>query len=174
MELFTRNAQEKDAEGIVQVHVDCLRRVCSAYYTEDTMQKWINAQSLQEYSSWIKSAAHFLVVANKDDDIFAFAHIGKCSHDTFSSEMDYEVHKLYVSPDVARRGIGKKLLKELERRVSNDGASGIALRSAMNAVSFYEACGYRYTVDSVAYVGEAEVECKYLEKVIVSSSNRIP
>ncbi len=99
-----RDAQEKDMEGILHVHADCLRRVCSRCYSEELMQKCIDAQGPQEYFSWLKAAAHFLVVTNEDDDIFALAYIGQCSHDTFSSDMDYEIYKLYVSPDVARRG----------------------------------------------------------------------
>ena len=165
-----RDAEEKDVEGIICM-VDCLQRVCSTYYTEDTMQKWIDAQSLQECSFWIKTAAHFLVVANENDDIFAFAYIGKCSPGTFSSSMDYELHKLYVSPDVMRKGIGRMLLEEVERRVRKDGAHGIALKSAMNAVSFYKACGYQHTVDSVGYAGQAAVKCRYFEKSFISSSN---
>lgn len=162
-----RDAQENDVNGIMQVHIDCLQSVCSTHYTKDQVQKWVNAQSRSEYSSWIKVAAHFLVVADKDDNIIAFAYIGKCSQEKFSPNMDYEVHKLYVSPAAGRRGIGRKLLEELERRVRNDGGTGIAIKSSMNAVQFYKACGYRWMgVDNVVRVGEALLECKHMEKLI--------
>ncbi len=75
-----------------------------------------------------------------DDNIFAFAYTGILSPEMCSSEMDFELHKLYMSPVVGRRGIGRKLLEELEKRVSNDGGNGIALKSSMNTVPFYEAC----------------------------------
>ena len=166
-ELFLRDAQEKDANGIMQVHVDGIQKVCSSKYSKDQVQKWVSAQSRSEYLSWITTAEHFLVVANKEDDIFGFAYVAKCSPDKFSSNMDFEVHKLYVSPAKARRGIGRKLLEELERRVSNDGGRGLAVKSSLNAVPFYEACGYQWTgVDDVVRVGEALLECSLLEKPI--------
>ena len=162
-----RDAQETDIDGIKQVHRTCFQQVCSTHYTEDVVQKWLNAE--RDYLSWIKSAVHFLIVADIDDTIFAFACVQKISPELYSPEIDFELHKLYVSPAAGRRGIGRKLLEELERRVSNDGGKGIAVKSSLNAVPFYEACGYRCTlpdVEHTGWAGEALVKYKSLEKSI--------
>lgn len=167
-----RDVQERDLDGIIQVHVSCIQQLCSLYYSEDVVQKWVNAQ--HEYSSWINDATHFLVVVDRDDNVVAFAYTGKPSTELSSSEMDFELYKLYVSPAMGRRGIGKRLIKEIEKRISNDGGNGIVLRSSMNALPFYEACGYRRVLtgmEHIACVGEARIEYKRLEKLISSNKN---
>ena len=164
-----RDAQERDLDGIMQVHLSCIQQLCSLYYSEDIVQKWVNAQ--HEYSSWIDEATHFLVVVDRDDNVVAFASAGTPSTELSSSKMAFELYKLYVSPAMGRRGIGKRLLKEIEKRVSNDGGNGIVLRSSMNALPFYEACGYRCVLTGIAHVGEARIEYKRLEKFLSSNKN---
>ncbi len=163
MELFIRDAQERDMDGVMQVHVNCIQRVCSSYYGAEMGQRQPWLLILDQYSKTLSCCG------DGDDNIFAFAYVGILSPEMCSSKMDFELHKLYVSPVVGRRGIGRKLLEELERRVSNDGGNGIALKSSMNAVPFYEACGYRCIpsdVELTAQVGEALIKYKRLEKLI--------
>ena len=54
-----------------------------------------------------------------------------------------EIQGLYVSPDVAGRGVGRKLLSTLEARARAHGLGSLSLTSSLNAVSFYERAGFK-------------------------------
>jgi GNAT superfamily N-acetyltransferase len=48
------------------------------------------------------------------------------------------VRNLYVDPDYARRGIGRRLLQEIMQMAGNE----LQLIALLNAVAMYEACGF--------------------------------
>ena len=163
-----RDAREADAEGIMRVHVDCILKLCSSHYSEERIQRWSSSQSLERYISFIKDESDFVVVTSKQDDtVLAFGHMGK-SREGFSGDINFEIFGFYVSPQVARRGVGKMLSAELERRALEQGARGIGVKSSLNAIPFYEACGFRQTAACGSCVGgrDVELECKPMEKVL--------
>lgn len=55
------------------------------------------------------------------------------------------IRKLAVHPSVARRGIGRHLVEDAERRAREAGCTRFIVRSSLNAVPFYESLGYRIT-----------------------------
>lgn len=59
-----------------------------------------------------------------------------------SSEGDH-ISALYVSPSYGRRGVGRRLLAELEAAVAQRGHVIVRLESSLNAVSFYAGLGYK-------------------------------
>ena len=163
-----RDAKENDIEGIMKVHIDCILELCSTHYTPDQIQKWRGAQSLQRYASFIKQDNSFIVVLDKKDcGVVAFGHMGKKSTEKFPAEIDFEVYGFYVSPSVCRRGIGRTLYQELERRAIEQGGCGIGVMSTLNAVPFYKACGFELMEElSLCYHGAGELECRLLKKCI--------
>lgn len=57
-----------------------------------------------------------------------------------------EIRRMRVRPDLQRRGIGRRLLEELESRASKLGFETLHLDTGTNqpwAIAFYEAAGYR-------------------------------
>ncbi|HVR69176.1 MAG TPA: GNAT family N-acetyltransferase [Verrucomicrobiae bacterium] len=55
------------------------------------------------------------------------------------------IRKLAVHPSVARRGIGRHMVEDAERRARDAGCRSFVVRSSLNAVPFYESLGYRIT-----------------------------
>jgi GNAT superfamily N-acetyltransferase len=53
-----------------------------------------------------------------------------------------EIRLCYVSPAVARSGVGRALLVAVERHASHWGIRTLALDSTLTARAFYERCGY--------------------------------
>lgn len=162
-----RDAKETDVEGIMQVHLDCIQKICCHHYTQHQVENWLKRQSLQRYTSFIKQNSDFIVVlannsqSGEDDPVIvAFAHMGKEVNGKFSSQVDLEVYGFYVSPNVSRRGVGKLLFRELERRALEQGGCGIGVISTLNAVPYYEACGFRGKGQQ--YHGE--LECTRMER----------
>ncbi|MEW6644793.1 MAG: GNAT family N-acetyltransferase [Pseudomonadota bacterium] len=55
-----------------------------------------------------------------------------------------ELEDLFVAPEVWRRGIGRELLAEAERRAAVIGAQSLHVVAGERARPFYEASGYRF------------------------------
>lgn len=53
------------------------------------------------------------------------------------------IRKLFVAPDLARRGLGRRLLAHVETAARAAGHHRFFLRAYLNAVPLYEGAGYR-------------------------------
>jgi putative acetyltransferase len=73
-------------------------------------------------------------VAEEDRVVVGFGELGQEAG---------EIQGLYVSPEVAGRGVGRRLLSTLEERARAYGLESLRLTSSLNAVSFYERAGFR-------------------------------
>ena len=71
-----------------------------------------------------------------------------------SSSNSDAIKYLYVSPESAGNGIGKLLMRELEKRARNCGCALLVLASSLNAVGFYESCGFYVKEQSSSMIGE--------------------
>lgn len=161
-----RDAKEADVEEIMQVHLDCIQKICCHHYSQHQVENWMRRQSLQRYTSFIKQSNDFVVVLAKDS-VVGFGHMGKVGKEVagkFSSQVDFEVYGFYVSPSVLRKGVGKQLYGELERRALEQGGHGIGVVSTLNAIPFYEACGFE--VLERYYHGDLQLECRCMQKVL--------
>ena len=56
---------------------------------------------------------------------------------------DAEISAIFVAPAAQRRGVGARLLSQLEARARALGFSRLRLTSTLNAEPFYTASGYR-------------------------------
>ena len=59
------------------------------------------------------------------------------------------IRKLAVHPAAARRGLGRHMVEDAERRAREAGCRSFVVRSSHNAVPFYERLGYRVTSHGV-------------------------
>ncbi len=102
-------------------------------------------------------------VAANDDAVVAFGHMGnQIEEKMFSSWVDLQVFGFYVSPDHPRKGVGKMLFGELERRGLEQGGCGIGVVSTLNAIPFYKACQFKEV--GTYYHGDSKLECTILER----------
>lgn len=53
-----------------------------------------------------------------------------------------KVRQMAVDSAFQGRGIGRSLMKEVERHAQNNGAAHLILHARQTAIPFYEACGY--------------------------------
>lgn len=78
----------------------------------------------------------FLVVAEHDGEVVGFATVLPSPGD------DAELEDLFVDPGSWRRGIGRRLPMEAERRATALGVRGLHVIANQRAVPFYEAAGF--------------------------------
>ena len=76
--------------------------------------------------------------------------------------MDLETTTLFVAPEVARQGVGRALIMEIESRAVDKGYKVMGLHAGTNAVKFYKACGMTVVSDIVTLYNGA-----YFQEAIV-------
>lgn len=76
-----------------------------------------------------------------------------------------ELRALYVRPTESRRGIGRKILQELEMLAIARGVLCIQLNASLNAEAFYQCNGYKaLSRDTFRLSSEHEMDCVKMEK----------
>ena len=127
-----RKAQQEDKEPIWRVHVKAIRETCVSHYSQEVIRIWAERLQPEKYAEAIRSNEFF--VAEENGAVIGFGELDQASG---------EIQGLYVSPDVASRGVGQKLLRALEERARAYGLQSLHLTSSLNAVSFYERAGFK-------------------------------
>ena len=176
-----REARESDLEKISEIIVACTRDDLSCKYTHAQRREW-GAHLTPEYFAQRLRVGHFLVAEDTldvsgedtwryDDDnvetetvVVGFSHLVSSRSSIFPEGFDLEISQLYVDPAVHRRGVGKSLMAEMERRAVSGGCHRLCLVSSTGAVSFYEALGYRIVGDHLHPIGSTILEAKVLVK----------
>lgn len=131
--MFTiRKATPADKQSIWRVHFKAINGTCISHYSKEVIQIWAEGLQPDKYVEAIRSNEFF--VAQENGAIVGFGEL---------NQADGEIQGLYVSPEVAGRGVGQKLLKTLEERARAFQLRSLHLTSSLNAVSFYERAGFK-------------------------------
>jgi putative acetyltransferase len=131
--MFTiRKATQEDKESIWRVHATAIRETCISHYSQEVIRIWVGRLGPDKYGEAISSNEFF--VAEENGVVVGFGELNQAGG---------EITGLYVSPDVAGRGAGWKLLCMLEERARTLGLETLHLTSSLNAVSFYERAGFK-------------------------------
>ena len=131
--MFTiRKATQEDKEPIWRIHLKAIRETCSSHYSQEVIRIWAERLQPEKYAEAIRTSEFF--VAEEHGAVVGFGELDRAGG---------EIQGLYVSPDVASRGVGQKLLHLLEERALAFGLESLHLTSSLNAVSFYERAGFK-------------------------------
>ncbi len=156
-----RPAVANDCNDIHLVHTETIINVTNDQYTAEQIAKWAQRQNLNQYMEPIKARCVYLVTTEKDD-IVAFGHGQKINIE------QYKIEALFVHPSHSKKGLGKKLLKHMEKVAAEGGSREILLRSSLNAVGFYEANGFvpREIEDHSRGCGSCVMKCRNMTKLL--------
>lgn len=130
--LTIRKARQEDKEAIWRVHGRAIRETCASHYPREVIEVWAGRLRSEKYAEAIDRYEFF--VAEEDGVVVGFGELGPAAG---------AVQGLYVSPHVAGRGVGWKLLCTLEETARAHGLQSLRLTSSLNAVPFYERAGFR-------------------------------
>jgi GNAT superfamily N-acetyltransferase len=124
-----RRFEDGDADAIAEIIRRCLREVNIRDYPAETIERMCahyDAARLRELAEQRE-----IVVAAAGD-----ALLGTVSRD------GYKVFTMFVDPDHAGEGIGRKLMNHLEEQVRNAGFDFVEAGASITAHAFYQKRGY--------------------------------
>lgn len=159
-----RPASPGDAAEMARIQVRSLRNQGDEYYTEEQLQHLAPPDHGPDGISdeVFEGDNRYAVVAEADDGIAGFAVV---------HTDDGYLSGIFVDPDYTGRGIGTELLKDVEDELRAVGVNKLTTYAALNAVGFYEACGFcrGEQVDAGTDDGP-EIPAITMEKTIQTSS----
>jgi predicted N-acetyltransferase YhbS len=129
------SATAADAEGISMVILESLRTSNAKDYTSDIIKRV--AQNF--------SPMHIVALLNKRDVVVA--RLGGRIVGTAALDGDV-IRTVFVAPDVQNRGIGRRLMHELEHRARVKGITTLSVPSSITAELFYAKMGFVTVRDS--------------------------
>jgi putative acetyltransferase len=132
-----RRATAGDAEELCTLHKASIRQLCSAAYSAEQIAAWTQQLTPDRYLPAMRQLE--LLVA-EEDRILGFSIL-----DLRSAEL----RAVYLHPDGAGHGIGRRLVERAESAARRESLPQLRLEATLNAVGFYEACGFHRVRDAV-------------------------
>ncbi len=153
--MFTvRRAREEDGESIWRVHTRAIREIARSHYTLEETEAWAGPRKPEHYVESIRNNEFY--VAEEDGAVIGFGAL---------NQKQGEIEALYVSPEVAGRGVGKAILQELEGRAKDLGIKSLRMDASLNAVPFYESAGYEQQREMKHRLASGvEIDCVLMTK----------
>lgn len=123
-------ATSTDIPALWNLRTRALRGQCAGHYEPATLHTWAEAAAPATYPALLAQGGG--IKATIDGVLAGYAIL-----DLDRNEID----AVFVDPQCAGQGVGKVLLRALEKMAKQPMA--LHLYAALNAVPFYEAAGYR-------------------------------
>jgi len=150
-----RRAVDADRAAIARLHEASIRQIARSHYTADEIDSWANGIHPDRYSL--------------DEDFFVAEVDGVIV--AFGQRKGEEIRAVYVHPDHTGRGLGRRLMDQLERNARAEGAERLFLNSSLNGEAFYETCGFRRVGEATHPTrGGIAIRCTMMEKSLVQST----
>ena len=116
-----------DTEEIMKLFYDTVHEVNIHDYTQEQVDAWAPAQ--MDIDVWIKGlGSKFTYVAEEQDKIIGFGELEANGH----------IDRFYCHKDSQRKGIGKKILEQLESKAKSLGIAKLFTEASITAKPFFE------------------------------------
>ncbi len=156
--LVIRRAKPEDKDSIGRIHVRAIKEICATHYAPEEIESWAKPRRPDHYVEYIRSNEFY--VAEENGNIVGFGTLNQTSG---------EIEAVYIAPEVARHGIGQKILCKLEERARDLGLKYLHLDSSLNAVAFYQHSGYEPQQETKHRLSSGvEIGCVVMKKEISS------
>lgn len=128
--IVLRTARPGDGQALHDVTRLSVQGLAKTHYSADQLADWMGARTGQYYEDII--ARGLTVVAEEDGEILGFV-----------DAQPGEVTRLFLLPQAAGRGLGKRLLQIGVENAALGWAGPIRIESTLNAQGFYERHGFK-------------------------------
>jgi N-acetylglutamate synthase-like GNAT family acetyltransferase len=95
---------------------------------------------------WEDKSIHFLMLDENNNAV-------ACGRLQLNSKEEGQIRSMAVRDDMQGKGIGKQIIDYIEKKAGELKLKTIDLDARMNAVKFYERCGYKVIADSYLLFG---------------------
>jgi putative acetyltransferase len=154
-----RSVQASDFAHIARIFDTAIRETARSHYTEEQLEAWSPEQRSPDH--WQRRTSELTVlVAVLDETVAGFVGFSPNGH----------IDLLFTSPDLVRRGIGRALIVEAERRLVTVGATIAWADVSLAAQPFFEAMGYRVVKEQVVFCRCVELRNLLMQKTLTAGA----
>jgi ribosomal protein S18 acetylase RimI-like enzyme len=140
--MIVRSATLDDCPAIARVQVDSYRGAYASLMPAEYLEAFTYADQEQDWRDWIEGTDDILLVAENDQGIVVGYALAK---KIIGEETNYdgEIMALHVDRSYHRRGLGRALMAEAARQLSEIGCRSLGLwvLEGNPATGFYERLG---------------------------------
>ena len=134
-----RRARPDDALTVRSIHKAAVWRLCAADYTTEQLAAWTSRDDTSDLPTWaMPNNPEIMWVAEQEGAIIGFGSL-----------IREDVNTVYVHPDHVPKGVGTRLLGQIEQEAKDRRITTLGIEASLTAVPFYQSNGYHV-------VGEAE------------------
>ena len=163
MDVQFREATRADVNRLCEINRAAIETLGAEPYDDRQISAWKSGVD-PALSPLEDSDTHFLV-AETDEYVVGFGWMKPEADEYFTVGVTGEITGMYVHPNAARKGIGIRLLDELEQFGRDASINSIGLWASLNAVPFYEKHGYEtVTKQALEYDKGIEVPVEEMKK----------
>lgn len=153
MRTSIRRIRPGDGQQVYQVFIDSVRVLGAKAYDARQIEAWLSGLTLSRLEGRLLATVSF--VAERGGRIVGFASL-----DVQHLELDF----LYVDPDFAGQGIGRRLSARVEKEATGRGIRRLFIVASLNALPVYERLGYRKESDMSKTIDGVTVPCVRMSK----------
>jgi putative acetyltransferase len=160
-----RAGHESDAPDLARTHYEAVRGTAAVIYPSEVLEAWAPEPSDTRAEAFRRALAggdELFVVAEQEGRVVGFGSLVVSGA---------ELRSVYVAPSAGRRGIGSRLLAELERLAVERGIETLHVVASLNAEKFYTSHGYESVQRAIHRVGgRARMACLRMQKSLWSGA----
>lgn len=133
-----RRMAPDDAADMHRIHTEAVTAVCAAFVEPAAVAAWLHGRTAEKYVAAAETGGEAFWIAALDDG----SVIG------FASWRGDDLVSLFVDPAYHGRGAGRALFEACEEDAAANGHRLRRLIATLNAISYYEARGFRQVRES--------------------------
>ena len=154
-EYYIRPAKKTELPAIVKLLIRIWQEQYSSFLPPTFLQKMDFERQLQRHTAYFEKSTNYLIVENSSKEIVGFCSFGK-NRDSFPIAK-WELYTLYVSPEQQGRGIGGKLIQEIQHQLKQGEEMAVWVMQENPFRHFYEKMGFKLVGQRKVDMGEFEV-----------------
>ena len=131
-----RAATANDAIAIIDLHFAAVHQTAATFYPPEVLESWSSQPSdvrYQQIRQAVEKGDELFVVAEDASGVIGFGSIVPSLN---------ELRAVYVHPRAGRRGIGSRILLQLECLAVNRGVLQLQMDASVNSEAFYRRAGF--------------------------------
>jgi len=156
--MIIRESTVADAQEMKNLHERSVLELCSADYSPEQLEEWVNSSPLAKYQS--RLVHHRSFIAEIGGIMVGYARWNPATN---------ELCSIFVHPEHVRQGIATELMQIAYEDAQSFAVKELWLDASLTAVPFYEAEGW----NTVGHEMHGPLECVRMTKALVEESTNL-